>query len=558
MSSRRLWTLHQDILHCLYSEWLEWKDLSTMDIACLSPVDRDSWLSSLSHLRIVCDVFERLPPLSIKSLFQWIGHRQVHLIDSLEVRLRTVVVLGECFPCRLDGIRTLEIHDLESVDDFSLLEQYVSSLLRHCSHLEGVILTDSFQGERSRHLVGTLLLTSLNKEIKRNTLTRFEFHFLDFSYHTLLITFLSNHVTSLKEVVLYERSKNPLVLKDIFRSLYEHSFLFISFRLNCDCLNSESFALDALLDFLSSIGMTLQNLGIIYHNDAYVFTEEMLSSIARRCPMLKRLVLGGFNQPARMNLSSSMQSMNLPHLKYLHFNSVNLHIDDERREVSLYCSFPEVSIEQKEDWLECLSEVVRERQYSIVSSNTCFCNDLVKAHHEWTLLKTKLSPYLMSIEGTMSEDILVEVVQELPRLQKLIVLPGPYRFSDRSLAAIIECKPSLEELFIDDFDDVVKQCRFSDSMISQVIGVCKRLKQIWMPNAGCESLLAVKHHSSLEVVRFLNASGEESAMSDLLLRPSVWPSTLIRVYVEAQGFTFDYNKSMKKWIKEKRYVCTRW
>jgi hypothetical protein len=260
----------------------------------------------------------------------------------------------------------------------------------------------------------------------------------------------------------------------------------------------------------------------------------------------------------------------LPHLKYLHFNSIILHIDDERREVSFNCSFPEVTIEEKEDWLECLCQVVKAGQYSIVSSNTCFSNDLVKAHDEWTLLKSKLSPYLTNIEAIMSEDMLIEeVVKELPRLQKLIVLAGPHCFDDRSLAAIMDFRPTLEELLIDDFNDVTQQCRFSDSMISQVITVCERLKQVWIPNAGCESLLAVKHHSSLKVVRFVNASGEESAMSDLLLteedrltttrhRGRGWPSTLIRVYIEANDFTFDYNNIMKKWIKEMRLSSTRY
>eukprot|EP00981_Chlorochromonas_danica_P007055 scaffold1537_cov162-Ochromonas_danica.AAC.13 len=45
--------LNQDILHYLFTEWLEWKDLSAMDIAYLKKKDRKTfWLSSLTHLTI--------------------------------------------------------------------------------------------------------------------------------------------------------------------------------------------------------------------------------------------------------------------------------------------------------------------------------------------------------------------------------------------------------------------------------------------------------------------------------------------------------------------------
>eukprot|EP00981_Chlorochromonas_danica_P008296 scaffold2098_cov228-Ochromonas_danica.AAC.2 len=41
-----------DILHSVYSEWLGWKDVSRLDVACVGKSDREVWLTSLTDLRI--------------------------------------------------------------------------------------------------------------------------------------------------------------------------------------------------------------------------------------------------------------------------------------------------------------------------------------------------------------------------------------------------------------------------------------------------------------------------------------------------------------------------
>eukprot|EP00981_Chlorochromonas_danica_P003581 scaffold661_cov162-Ochromonas_danica.AAC.6 len=46
------WQLPTDILHSVCSEWLRWKDLSRLDVACAEKTDREAWLSSLNDLRI--------------------------------------------------------------------------------------------------------------------------------------------------------------------------------------------------------------------------------------------------------------------------------------------------------------------------------------------------------------------------------------------------------------------------------------------------------------------------------------------------------------------------
>eukprot|EP00981_Chlorochromonas_danica_P011072 scaffold3715_cov249-Ochromonas_danica.AAC.1 len=47
-----MWKLPRDILHSVYGEWLEWKDLTRLDVACVEKTDREAWLSSLTDLRI--------------------------------------------------------------------------------------------------------------------------------------------------------------------------------------------------------------------------------------------------------------------------------------------------------------------------------------------------------------------------------------------------------------------------------------------------------------------------------------------------------------------------
>eukprot|EP00981_Chlorochromonas_danica_P004650 scaffold921_cov190-Ochromonas_danica.AAC.7 len=56
-----IWQLPGDILHSVYSEWLGWKDVSRLDVACVGKSDREVWLTSLTDLTAVLHA-EKVPP----------------------------------------------------------------------------------------------------------------------------------------------------------------------------------------------------------------------------------------------------------------------------------------------------------------------------------------------------------------------------------------------------------------------------------------------------------------------------------------------------------------
>lgn len=104
-----IWQLNEDILRFLLTEWLEWKDLSALDVAYLNKKDRTTvWLSSLTHLTIPT----RFDSLSLshertQSFYQWLTHRRVFCIEG--------------FPVPLDLLNNLLV-DKEEDDDLDFIK----------------------------------------------------------------------------------------------------------------------------------------------------------------------------------------------------------------------------------------------------------------------------------------------------------------------------------------------------------------------------------------------------------------------------------------------------
>eukprot|EP00981_Chlorochromonas_danica_P014561 scaffold8291_cov169-Ochromonas_danica.AAC.1 len=134
------------------------------------------------------------------------------------------------------------------------------------------------------------------------------------------------------------------------------------------------------------------------------------------------------------------------------------------------------------------------------------------------------------MEVVMQEATLVEAVRDLPRLEKLHVRSGGLEFGDVSLAAIVEHASSrLRMLRIHDFS--VGGAHFTDEMISKTIRACQRLQVLRIPNAGCESVLAVKDHGCLIEVELEDVVADESAIASILHEEGEnqhWPPTLRR------------------------------
>eukprot|EP00981_Chlorochromonas_danica_P009903 scaffold2884_cov245-Ochromonas_danica.AAC.3 len=156
------------------------------------------------------------------------------------------------------------------------------------------------------------------------------------------------------------------------------------------------------------------------------------------------------------------------------------------------------------------------------------------------------------MEVVMQEATLVEAVRDLPRLEKLHVRSGGLEFGDVSLAAIVEHASSrLRMLRIHDFS--AGGAHFTDEMISKMIRSCQRLQVLRIPNAGCESVLAVKDHGCLREVELEDVVADESAIASILHEEGEnqhWPPTLRRgVVVRGNVYRFVYEVKSHSWAK---------
>eukprot|EP00981_Chlorochromonas_danica_P005534 scaffold1128_cov219-Ochromonas_danica.AAC.1 len=206
--------------------------------------------------------------------------------------------------------------------------------------------------------------------------------------------------------------------------------------------------------------------------------------------------------------------------------------------------------------LQCICLAIQRSPCKLTISNADFCYDLIRQHDDWVLFKSKLSPYLTDLDGVMSESILIEAVKDLPRLEKLTVRFEEGRFTDLSLAVIMEHGCGLKRLKMYNANEYIpEQCSFSDEMINKLIRSCKLLEELRIPCAGYESVLAAKHHLRLRKVYLYGVRVGTEEMSRLLLMTEregeekcAW-RRLQEGDIRAPGqYAFDYGEKQGRWL----------
>eukprot|EP00981_Chlorochromonas_danica_P004083 scaffold784_cov229-Ochromonas_danica.AAC.3 len=87
-----VWCLPRDVLHSVYSEWLEWKDLSRLDIACVGKSGREVWLSSSTDLRVLKG-FSSVSDDKMAMFYKWLGSRKVFCVNEFVAKLDDLELL---------------------------------------------------------------------------------------------------------------------------------------------------------------------------------------------------------------------------------------------------------------------------------------------------------------------------------------------------------------------------------------------------------------------------------------------------------------------------------
>eukprot|EP00981_Chlorochromonas_danica_P000315 scaffold82_cov163-Ochromonas_danica.AAC.1 len=351
---------------------------------------------------------------------------------------------------------------------------------------------------------------------------------------------------SLQELEVSDRSKGPEYVgwNHIFNYLIRsrHALRGLDVWMPPERYNN---AIPLLLQYLSLAGSSLKMLKFPDPGDDFVSSEELLTSIGTSCPMLESLLLvvGG----CRYVTKPSIMYRHCPNLKSFKAGTFTMKVDEKMN--SVYLSITVCRCDPLlEDSMECLCFVLERGQYDQVGLSLSYLE--LTNDDEWSVVKSKVGGKLTSVSAAMSEDILVDLLKENPRLQVLRVnadVEKRSELSNRSLSAIAEYGQNLIELTI----TMHGESHFTDEMISHMIRRCKKLEVLHIPNAGCESILcAAQYLPRLREVIFSPVVGETGTIGTLLNSQEVrWPSGLKEGNISRElELFFDYDVTSHRWV----------
>eukprot|EP01039_Chlorochromonas_danica_P007550 gene7548-8350_t len=337
-----------DLCHLVLREWIEWRDLSCLDIAYLGSSRRLGWLTQISSLAVT------QPPASSIStddeslaiFYAWLFSRNVVACESFPVRLRVLTqALPSCPSTYSHTIRSIVIDKRTeqplTTSDFINQLNALADFLNGCHHIESVkidgkfILLSTGQMVNDDILIGEryeeLLLSTIAACLGKNRLHNLEItsHYAqphdNHPIHRLLI----NHVSTLRKFQLLDASRS--VLPDgqsdsILEILSSHPFHLTKLILSS---NKKGPTTSQFMNYLTSNGgKTLTELELEYSLSSFQINDNILQSIAIACPNLRVLAL--LKNHARHDevhhLSSLFQYC--PGLKRVTFAHVSIDIDD--------------------------------------------------------------------------------------------------------------------------------------------------------------------------------------------------------------------------------------
>eukprot|EP00981_Chlorochromonas_danica_P012753 scaffold5387_cov251-Ochromonas_danica.AAC.3 len=528
--------LPSDILHGVYSQWLQSKDLSRLDIACVGESIRELWLTSLTGLRISRWWTDGIlfSDLKIKKFYVWLLSHKVYFIEGflvkpgvLEDLVRELDMESYC-----PTLRSIEI-DVSDNKIYTDVRQLVSDLsvfLSHCHNLEELIAS-IYDSSRFPEQTCVTILSLLIEKLRENSLVKISIRgFSRCSEH--IASLFTKHDSSLRDLDLSQSPELDLIMTTlVVNQTHLRS-------LNIDIVSKPSMAL--LMSYLSSAGDLLENLRL----DCYTYTnlDDIVLSVSTSCPKLTRFCSIGFCSAESLRRLYQQ----CPYLQHVSIKGT-IETDESSNSVSIDV------LGFNDNWAVCLSNVMRRRQYKKV---TLRLKD-VCTYHRVENLKSMLEPCYIRVESSALETCLISFLLDIPHLNSLLLQQvDNYQYTDATLAAITEHASSLTEM--DLTSDYFEQSGcFSDKLLSELIETCQSLKRqsIWsnISCCGLESLVAVSKHSNLSMVNLaMDENASEDMFDELLLDEEVkWPSTLEEGYIKLCGdiFAYKFNKDYFRWIK---------
>eukprot|EP00981_Chlorochromonas_danica_P004063 scaffold769_cov178-Ochromonas_danica.AAC.6 len=357
-----IWQLPGDILHSVYSEWLGWKDVSRLDVACVGKSDREVWLTSLTDLRIFnaldyCWVSDG----KLSLFYNWLKSRRVFCVEDFPVSvnvLEDLMVGGLDMESYCPALRSIYIRrgsGIKSNPDVDEVKDNLSDFLSHCHSLQGVTITMDDKDSYFNVVFEVLL-----EKVRENALTKIALWHSDLRRHesqVMLSTLLVKHASSLRDLDV-----NAMRTDVLFSSLIMNDIHLRVLRVSI--VGDISRMTASLISYLSSAGDLLESLKVnwgllgVYQCLNLYDIDDLMVSLATSCPKLTRLEIDDNTVCDTRNLRLLYEQC--PHLQDV-FIKEAIGTNNIRRELSIWVKG------SNNDWLVCLSHALRRRQYKKVT-----------------------------------------------------------------------------------------------------------------------------------------------------------------------------------------------
>eukprot|EP00981_Chlorochromonas_danica_P011623 scaffold4164_cov190-Ochromonas_danica.AAC.1 len=536
-----IWQLPEDILHSIYSEWLEWKDLSMLDIACVEKNEREEWLTSLSDLKMSGELEDdRLWGDKMTMFYKWVGSRKVYFVERFPLRLDVLDDLAAALDLK-SYCPTLRSIVIERGGGFHLpgrseLDSILSMFFSHCHNLRHVTVVCIEDESLLYEVLIEIVLGALEEDLRENSLIKLSLKG-PHTYHQnqdVIARLLIKHASSLEELNVCMSDGMELIIS----TLLEFGIHLRGLNVHVGMTPLETTESWLMPYLSSSAGSFLESLKVECCGTSFNL-GDFLVSLASLCPKLTSLAI-------RNTFPSSTESLyrlltQCPHLRNV---SINGPISTNDK-TSTMC----VEVRSHDEvWLPCLSyALARSRPKRVILDLT---------DHDYrpvASLKSLLAPYQIELESCAPEASLTALLRDLPHLNNLLLEQDVDNvYSDATLSAITEHANSLTrfDVYFSDLDAF----QFSDTCWREMIERCQMLDRISVPCCGLDSLMALSRHSNLRVIEVtMDQSVSDEILDEVLLDEEVrWPSSLEEGSVDLYeyGIKYEFNEESRHWMKD--------
>eukprot|EP00981_Chlorochromonas_danica_P005872 scaffold1206_cov184-Ochromonas_danica.AAC.9 len=397
----------------------------------------------------------------------------------------------------------------ESISDVSQVENNLSIFFSHCHNLQAVnmrVIDDMM--DRYPKSFSDIVMSVLVEKLRENSLISMSF-VESCQRHSMAGQLLSKHASSLRDLTFDFTNSTDVITPVLIENQIHLRLLVVNISFDF------SRPSDFLLSYISSTGDLLEVLEINCGGGGLIDLDALINTVSTSCPKLTRFAMSNGELCSIESLRHLYEQC--PHLQSVFLPGV-IEIDEEKRSVSI-----EVR-SSNDDWAVCLSLAFRRRQYKQVR---LILREVY--YHPVENLKSLLQSSEIHLESTTSEATLITMLQDLPHLGSLRLVPlVNSNYTEATVEVIAKHAKSLTKLDVESTYTDQNHFLCFDKLLSKLIRRCQLLTRLTISACGLESLMTISEHSNLRVIDLTIAENvsEEMVQEYLLDEKVMWPATL--------------------------------